>query len=307
MSAQAVDGGGRGERRRRSGRVASSSGIAVSCSGSGRAGLGGVGWFGREWWCEWALRAFLSCCSGSFGRFPFRWSGAVFLRGWMGVAGGREVICRRGRLVGEGAEGMGGDGVVSGHRLRTYRTAQEVLEALAGWEMRRVLVSPGSRCTPLAVAADSVAGLGCLGRHWDECSFRVGLGGSLVVGGGSVSPVRGRGTGVCRRRRWMGEGGVSGGAGPGGLRRPPVLPFPAPGPGAPGWEGWVGLGGSGGVSGRCERSYRVAQGVLAGSRSAGPGRFFYGVGWALPEDGRLFVDAGGWLGRGRRVWAGTVL
>ena len=54
---------------------------------------------------------------------------------------------------------MGGEGVVSGHRLRTYRTAQEVLGVLAGWGMRRVLVSPGSRSTPLAVVAVSMAGL----------------------------------------------------------------------------------------------------------------------------------------------------
>ena len=40
---------------------------------------------------------------------------------------------------------------MSGHRVRSYRTTQTVLEALADLGMRWALVSPGSRSTPLAV------------------------------------------------------------------------------------------------------------------------------------------------------------
>ena len=166
-----------------------------------------------------------------------------------------------------------------------------------------MLVSPGSRCTPAGRRGRLCGRFGMSGAALGRTFVPGWFGREFGCGRGVGFTRPGRGTGVCRRRRWMGEGGVSGGAGPGGLRRPPVLPFPAPGPGAPGWEGWVGLVGSGGVSGRCGRSYPVAQGVLAGSRSAGPGRFFYGVGWALPEDGSLFVDAGGWLGRAGRAAA----
>ena len=52
-----------------------------------------------------------------------------------------------------------GDGVVSGHRVRAYRTARAVLGVLAGLGMRGVMVSPGSRSAPLAVVADAMAGL----------------------------------------------------------------------------------------------------------------------------------------------------
>ena len=48
---------------------------------------------------------------------------------------------------------------MSDHRRRAYETAQAVLGALAGLGMTGVMVSPGSRSAPLAVAADAMAGL----------------------------------------------------------------------------------------------------------------------------------------------------
>ena len=48
---------------------------------------------------------------------------------------------------------------MSDHRRRAYETARAVLGALADLGMTGVMVSPGSRSAPLAVAADAMAGL----------------------------------------------------------------------------------------------------------------------------------------------------